>query len=311
MTRDLMRDDRCVTKQSKTARTLRRSSIVIMPAPTTVAASRSSSAPAPVFNDIAPHRRRRQTLRNVYRSALPSSGLVLDEFDARDVSAGVQRMRLANSSLDQHPHPDWLLAWFLRDRKLDADKAREKLDKYLAWRSADGGAYDVASLRRDPDVDAEASTGKAGLLDELDAFGRPVIYVTLTKHDAETRELARTCKLCVRLVDEALERMGCGYGDHNSITASSSSAETLLCVFDLRNFTMKNADIEFVKFFIKCIFDYFPKRISQVLLIEPPWVFTPVWQIVKPLMGKYASLVRQVKASDAAAYFNEDSTLFR
>lgn len=204
--------------------------------------------------------------------------------------------------------PDWLLAWFLRDRKLDADKALEKCAKYLEWRSRDG--YDARALREDPGVNEEAATGKAVLLPELDAFDRPVIYVTLTKHETETRELARTCKLCVRLVDDALERMGYVYEDSAPAASRASSQQTLLCVFDLRGFTMKNADIEFVKFFIKCIFDYFPKRISQVLLIEPPWVFTPVWQIVKPLMGKYASLVRQVKASDAAAYFKEDSTLF-
>lgn len=105
----------------------------------------------------------------------------------------------------------------------------------------------------------------------------------------------------MKLVDEALEQLrGEGAG----------APETLMCVFDLRGFTMKNADIDFVKFFIKCIFDYFPKRISQVLLIEPPWVFTPVWQIVKPLMGKYAALVKQVKAKDAKAYFDPESTLF-
>ena len=90
----------------------------------------------------------------------------------------------------------------------------------------------------------------------------------------------------------------------------AGAPETLMCVFDLRGFTMKNADIDFVKFLIKCIFDYFHKRISQVLLIEPPWVFTPVWQIVKPLMGKYAALVKQVKAKDAKAYFDPESTLF-
>ena len=262
-------------------------------------------------------RRGARSFRANASKATPSPGLVLDVFDASAVDAGVREMRTRASSTSVSSAigdaPDWLLAWFLRDRKLDADKALEKCVKYLEWRSRDG--YDVRALREDPGVNEEAATGKAVLLPELDAFERPVIYVTLTKHETETRELARTCKLCVRLVDEALERMGYGYDDATSTTAAAaapqtSSPQTLLCVFDLRGFTMKNADIEFVKFFIKCIFDYFPKRISQVLLIEPPWVFTPVWQIIKPLMGKYASLVRQVKASDAAAYFKEDSTLF-
>ena len=66
---------------------------------------------------------------------------------------------------------------------------------------------------------------------------------------------------------------------------------------------MKNADIEFTKFFIQCIFDYYPKRISQVLLIEAPFVFKPVWAIIKPLMGKYSSLVKFVKTKEANEFF--------
>ena len=235
----------------------------------------------------------------VARSAAPpSTGLVLDVFDQALVRDGARKMREINPEAFAN-EPDWVLEWFLRDRKLDADKASEKCAKYVAWRSNDG--YDRVELERSSEVDEEAATGKAVLLDETDAMDRPVIYVTLTKHEVETRELARTCKLCVRLVDEALER---------ERAKGAGSSETMMCVFDLRGFTMKNADIDFVKFFIKCIFDYFPKRISQVLLIEPPWVFTPVWQIIKPLMGKYAALVKQVKASEAKAYFKEGSSVF-
>jgi hypothetical protein len=225
-----------------------------------------------------------------------ASGLTLDAFAKAEVAAGVATMR-ANDPDAFKDAPDWLLEWFLRDRKLDADKATEKTKKYLQWRMDDG--YDA--LASAPDVAEEAATGKAVLLAERDVLGRPVVYVTLTKHDVETRELARTCKLCVKLVDEALEALR-AEGD--------GASETIMCVFDLRGFSMKNADIDFVKFFIKCIFDYFPKRISQVLLIEPPWVFTPVWQIIKPLMGKYASLVKQTKAKEAKEYFADESTLF-
>ena len=46
--------------------------------------------------------------------------------------------------------------------------------------------------------------------------------------------------------------------------------ETLMCVFDLRGFTMKNADIDFVKFFIKCILIIF-QSVSQVLIVDAPW----------------------------------------
>jgi len=224
-----------------------------------------------------------------------ATGLSLDVFDGAEIERGVAAMR----SIDPDAFasaPDWLLAWFLRDRKLDADKASDKAKKYLEWRANEG--YDDLDT---PAVAEEAATKKAVLLEERDVCGRPVVYVTLTRHEVETRELERTCKLCVKLVDEALERLR---------AEGEGANETIMCVFDLRGFTMKNADIDFVKFFIKCIFDYFPKRISQVLLIEPPWVFTPVWQIIKPLMGKYAALVKQVKAKEAKEFFADESTLF-
>ena len=233
--------------------------------------------------------------------------MTLDVFDDDAIERGVAVMRASRDDASDDASddaellasaPDWLLAWFLRDRKLDADKARAKTLKYLEWRRS---GYGESELKLSSEVAEEAASGKAVLLGERDAQNRPVVYVTLTKHDVETREISRTCRLCVKLVDEALEQLS-GEG--------AGAPETLMCVFDLRGFTMKNADIDFVKFFIKCIFDYFPKRISQVLLIEPPWVFTPVWQIVKPLMGKYAALVKQVKAKDAKAYFDPESTLF-
>jgi len=225
-----------------------------------------------------------------------ASSLQLDAYDDEAIARGVIAMRARESEVFASS-PDWLLAWFLRDRKLDVDKAADKTKKYLQWRSEDG----YENLSRSQEVEEEALSGKAVLLNERDVLGRPVVYVTLTKHDVETRELARTCKLCVKLVDEALETLR---------NEGPGASETLMCVFDLRGFSMKNADIDFVKFFIKCIFDYFPKRISQVLLIEPPWVFTPVWQIIKPLMGKYASLVKQTKAKEAKEYFADESALF-
>lgn len=134
-------------------------------------------------------------------------------------------------------------------------------------------------------------------------------------------------------MDQALERMAAAGGD----------CETVLCVFDLRGFGYAtpalrfrydqpsashsmplgdwfaavaartrrpaNADIPFLVFFVDVIFKYFPKRISQVLLVEPPFVFQPVWQVVKPLLGKYQSLVQNVQARELADYLGPDATL--
>ena len=49
----------------------------------------------------------------------------------------------------------------------------------------------------------------------------------------------------------------------------------------------------------------------KVLFIEAPFVFRPVWALVKPLLGKYSSLVRFVSLDEANEYFPEDSTVFQ
>lgn len=36
---------------------------------------------------------------------------------------------------------------------------------------------------------------------------------------------------------------------------------------------------------------YYPKRLGQILFVEAPSVFRPLWQLTKPLLKSYASLV--------------------
>lgn len=44
-------------------------------------------------------------------------------------------------------------------------------------------------------------------------------------------------------------------------------------------------------FQIDVFYNYYPKRLGQLLLMEAPFVFQPMWNLVKPLMRSYASLV--------------------
>ena len=85
--------------------------------------------------------------------------------------------------------------------------------------------------------------------------------------------------------------------------ALQEGCETVLTVFDLRGFSTANADLPFIRFFIKLMFDIYPKRIGQVLLVGAPLIFQPLWQVIKPLLGKYAGIVQFCSAKEAAAYF--------
>jgi hypothetical protein len=42
---------------------------------------------------------------------------------------------------------------------------------------------------------------------------------------------------------------------------------------------------------IEAFFEYYPRRVGQVLFVEAPWVFTPLWHAIKPMMRKYGALV--------------------
>ena len=53
----------------------------------------------------------------------------------------------------------------------------------------------------------------------------------------------------------------------------------------------------------RLMFDIYPKRIGQVLLVGAPLIFQPLWAVVKPLLGKYASLVAFVSVQEAKDFF--------
>lgn len=38
-------------------------------------------------------------------------------------------------------------------------------------------------------------------------------------------------------------------------------------------------------------YNYYPRRLGQVLFVDAPFVFKPIWQLAKPLLKSYASLV--------------------
>ena len=141
----------------------------------------------------------------------------------------------------------------------------------------------------------EAATGKAFLHTHNDRENRPVLIVRGSKHVSGAAPLIESQRLCVFLLDRAMERLPEGQ-------------ETMLGIFDLRGFTSKNADLGFVRFMVDVFFTYYPKRLSQVLFVEAPWVFKSSWQVFKPWLKKYQALVRFVSADEVRKeYFTPET----
>lgn len=167
-----------------------------------------------------------------------------------------------------------LLLWFLRDRRFDIEKATAKLAAAIKWREEFG----VQQLTKES-VAEEAATGKAYLLKEPDRMGRPVIIVAAAKHYPDKDRLLASQQLCVYMIEQALIKLKPGQ-------------EQILGIFDLRGFKLKNGDPAFVKFLIEAFFNYYPKRLGEVLFVDAPMIFQPGWSLMKPLLKSYSSLVR-------------------
>ncbi|GAB4815000.1 hypothetical protein N2152v2_002046 [Parachlorella kessleri] len=198
----------------------------------------------------------------------------------------LEQLRRRLASVPYEMPKDATLQWYLLDRGFDVEEAYHKLVTMLRWRREFGA--DNITLT---DVAREAATGKALLHSHYDRQGRPVILVRVAKHVIGQSPLVESQRLCVHIIDRALEQL----------EAEGWQQQTVLGIFDLRGFSSRNGDLAFVRFMVDCFFIYYPKRLSQVLLVDAPWVFRPGWEVVRPWLGKYSALVRFVTADEAEA----------
>ncbi|KAJ4789468.1 Sec14p-like phosphatidylinositol transfer family protein [Rhynchospora pubera] len=183
-----------------------------------------------------------------------------------------------------------MILWFLKDRKFSVDEAVYKLSKAIKWRQDFG----VSGLSEEL-VKELYQTRKAYVHDHLDKFGRPVLVVVGSKHLPARQDPVMNQKLCVLLVERALSKLPPG-------------TNNILGIFDLRGFGAENGDFQFLKFLIDVFYYYYPKRLGQVLFVDAPFVFQPMWQLVKPLLKSYASLVRFCDVQTVRReYFTDDT----
>lgn len=111
----------------------------------------------------------------------------------------------------------------------------------------------------------------------------------------QKEDIVENEKLCVYLVEKAVSELPVG-------------VEEILGIMDLRGFRIENSDVSYLKFLIDVFYYYYPKRLGQLLFVDAPFVFQPIWQLVKPLMRSYASLVRFCDAKTIRKeYFTEET----
>ncbi|KAJ8753621.1 hypothetical protein K2173_022862 [Erythroxylum novogranatense] len=184
-----------------------------------------------------------------------------------------------------------MILWFLRDRKFSVDEAVSKLTKAIRWRQDFG----MSELTEDS-VKSIAGTGKAYVHDSFDVYGRPVLVVVASKHFPDVHDPVEDQKLCVFLIEKAMAKL-------------TPQKEKMLGIVDLRGFKTANADINFLTFLFDVFYYYYPKRLDQVLFVDAPFIFRPIWQLTKPLLKSYASLVRFCSVETIRTEYFTEQTL--
>ncbi|KAL1363752.1 uncharacterized protein [Arachis hypogaea] len=184
-----------------------------------------------------------------------------------------------------------MILWFLKDRKFSVKEAVKKLTKAIKWRKD----FNVAELTEEAVKDV-AQTGKAYVHDFLDIYGRPVLMVVASKHFPEAQDPKDDERLCVFLVEKALSKLPTG-------------KEQMVAIVDLRGFGTENADLKYLTFLFDVFYYYYPKRLGEVLFVDAPFVFKPIWQIAKPLLKSYVSLVRFCTAEEVRKKYFTDKNL--
>jgi hypothetical protein len=210
------------------------------------------------------------------------------EGSPEEEAAGLAAVKAALEAKDGCPPCDDETAlWFLRDRRMDADAAADKLEGFLRWRA------DLGDITEE-DVKQSTDAGAAYVHPHLDKEGRAVIVVEIAKHVIKERDLDVAKKHAVKAVEQCLKMM----------EDAPEGSGSIYAVWDMRDFSGKNADLDLAKFCILDVFrKYYPKRLNQVAAIDSPWAFKPVWAILKPIIGKYSSVVQFVKVDDVLKNF--------
>ncbi|KAJ8601734.1 hypothetical protein CTAYLR_006740 [Chrysophaeum taylorii] len=205
--------------------------------------------------------------------------------------ANVKKVVAQMRQLTQAPLSDDELAWFARDRGGDPVAAVAKAEKYASWRRGGWGglASDREGLKRLALAEAKKRVGY--LAEPRDVLGRPVVTVVAKRHMAASRNIRSSQALCIDVLESAIEKLG-------------DDAEQFVAIVDLRHCGTRQVDIQFLIWLVTTLRSYYPKRLGQVALVDPPTVlFQAAWSLVTPYLGKHADLVRIVPSSEIKDFY--------
>ncbi|CAJ1937627.1 unnamed protein product [Sphenostylis stenocarpa] len=160
---------------------------------------------------------------------------------------------------------DFTLRRFLRARDLDLEKASTMFLNYLKWKHSFVPIGVSAS-----DVPNELAQEKV-FMQGRDKIGRPIAVVIGRKHFQMKDGLDEFKRFVVYVFDKICARMPPGQ-------------EKFVAIAELKGWGYSNSDIRGYLGALTILQDYYPERLGKLFIVNAPYIFMKVWQIIYPFI---------------------------
>lgn len=155
---------------------------------------------------------------------------------------------------------------FLRARRLDPQKAAEKLNNTLQWRLS----YKPDKIRWE-EVREEARTGKTFILGQPDKSGR--VIVLMRPRCENTKSAEQQIKFLVYSLELASRK------------ADTAGNEKMTWLIDFEGYSMKNAPSPKVGIqTLHILQGHYPERLGLAICFHPPRLFSFMWKACSPFI---------------------------
>ncbi len=188
-----------------------------------------------------------------------------------------------SGKFNEKEHPDSLLHRFLRARKSDVSKALTMFLDYVQWRQ-DSQVDDIVQNFSFPEA-AKVSEIYPRFYHKTDKLGRPVYFEVLGKMHVDALFSVTTPERLIKGYIREYEKLlnyrfvACGLKKGNVIEQGCS-------ILDLKGVPLSqfNQVRKVVQQVSSVAQNYYPETLGKMFIINAPFLFKGIWQIIKPML---------------------------
>ncbi|KAK7399292.1 hypothetical protein VNO78_10473 [Psophocarpus tetragonolobus] len=198
----------------------------------------------------------------------PDDGVAKDSTQIELTQIRLLRALVQTRDPSSKEEDDLMLRRFLRARDLDVEKASTMFLKYLKWKHSfvPNGSISVS------DVPNQLAHDKV-FVQGHDKIGRPILIVFGAKHFQSKNGLDEFKRFVVYVLDKVCASMPAGQ-------------EKFVGIAELKGWGYSNSDVRGYIGALAILQDYYPERLGKLFIVNAPYIFMKVWQLVYPFIDE-------------------------